>query len=57
MTDKIRPLWMSKDDMESIESLARFEKALDEFLFVLAEEMGLFRLLDWLNEKLNKWYE
>ena len=47
-----RPIWMSKDDVDSLEAIERFGQALDEFLVVLATEMGIFRLLDWMEDKL-----
>jgi len=47
-----RPIWMSKDDVDSLEAIERFGQALDEFLVVLATELGLFKLLDWMEDKL-----
>jgi len=47
-----RPIWMSKDDVDSLEAIERFRQALDEFLVVLATELGLFKLLDWMLDKL-----
>lgn len=47
-----RPIWMSKDDVDSLEAIERFGQALDEFLVVLATELGLFKLLDWMLDKL-----
>lgn len=37
-----------------IEAAEEFRKALDEFVLLLAEEWGIIKIMDWLEDKLRR---